>query len=112
MLSLGDVLDEKYVLESVLGRGGTGVVFRARHIGLNAARAIKVMHRELAENEDLLARFLNEAKLAEELRHPHIVTLYDLSPFPTELLTSCGSTWRARRWPTLSPGERCSRPRT
>jgi serine/threonine-protein kinase len=82
MLSLGDVLDEKYVLESVLGRGGTGVVFRARHIGLNAPRAIKVMHRELAENEDFLARFLNEAKLAEELRHPHIVTLYDLSPLP------------------------------
>jgi serine/threonine-protein kinase len=82
MLSLGDTLDEKYALESVLGRGGMGAVYRARHIGLNAPRAIKVMHRELAENQEFLARFLNEAKLAEELRHPNIVTLYDLSSLP------------------------------
>lgn len=82
ILSLGDVVDGKYAIESVLGRGGMGVVYRARHLELDAPRAIKVMHRELAQSEDLLARFRNEARLAEELRHPNIVTLYDLSPLP------------------------------
>jgi eukaryotic-like serine/threonine-protein kinase len=82
MLLLGDVLDGKYVIESALGRGATGVVYRARHQGLNAYRAIKVMHLELTENADFLARFHNEAKLAEELRHPNIVSLYDLCPLP------------------------------
>lgn len=82
MLKVGDILEDKYEIESFLGRGGMGVVYRARHLGLDAPRAIKVMHRELAENEDYLERFRNEAKLAEELRHPNVVTLYDLSPLP------------------------------
>ncbi len=81
-LRIGDVVDDKYEVEALVGRGGMGVVYRARHIQLNVPRAIKVMHRELAENEDFLARFRNEAKLAEELRHPNLVTLYDLSPLP------------------------------
>jgi serine/threonine protein kinase len=82
MLKVGDILEDKYEIESFLGRGGMGVVYRARHLGLGAPRAIKIMHRELAENEDYLERFRNEAKLAEELRHPNVVTLYDLSPLP------------------------------
>lgn len=78
-LTVDQVLDGKYQIESVLGRGGSGVVYRARHLALGTPRAIKVLHRELAENEDIVRRFRNEARLAEELRHPNLVRLYDLS---------------------------------
>lgn len=75
----GDILDGKYLVEALIGRGGMGSVFRARHIRLNSPRAIKLMRAELADDEDFVRRFKNEALLAEGVRHPNVVALYDFA---------------------------------
>jgi serine/threonine-protein kinase len=59
-----------------------GSVYRARHVELDAPRAIKVMRSELAHDQAFVRRFRNEALLAEGLRHPHVVGLYDFSARP------------------------------
>ncbi len=75
----GDILDDKYLVEALIGRGGMGSVFRARHIRLNSPRAIKLMRAELTDDEDFVRRFQNEALLAEGVRHPNVVALYDFA---------------------------------
>ncbi len=76
---IGVTLDGKYLVVERIGVGGMGTVYRAVHESLGAARAIKVMKRELAEDAAFVARFQNEARLAEGLRHPHLVALYDFA---------------------------------
>jgi serine/threonine protein kinase len=66
-----------YRLERLLGRGGMGVVFLARHPRLNRRDALKLLPRELAEQGTFRERFLREADLACSLDHPNVVTVYD-----------------------------------
>jgi serine/threonine protein kinase len=79
---IGQVLDGKYRLDARIGQGGMGTVYRAVHLTLKAPRAIKVMRRELAEDEGFVARFEAEARLAEGFRHPNLVAVYDLGRLP------------------------------
>jgi TonB family protein len=81
-LVVGDVLDEKYLIEGLIGRGGMGTVYRARHVRLDSPRAIKIMRPELAQDDAFIRRFRNEALLAEGVRHPNVVALYDFSTLP------------------------------
>ncbi len=67
-----------YELLGELGRGGMGVVFRARQGSLDRVVALKLMHRGLSEDRGHAARFLREARVAASLRHPGIVAIYDL----------------------------------
>lgn len=83
---LGRELDGRYRLESKLGEGGLGVVYRARHLRLDRDFAIKVLQPEYAQNESLRARFEREAKALGALTHPGVVGVTDfgidgLSPF-------------------------------
>ena len=73
MSRLGD-----YELSGELGRGGMGIVYRARQRSLDRVVALKLMHRTLSEDREHAARFLREARLAASLRHPGIVAIYDL----------------------------------
>jgi serine/threonine-protein kinase len=66
-----------YELGPVLGRGGMGVVYRAQHVHLGRTVALKLLAPELSRSEDFRARFLRESRLAAELEHPGIVTVYD-----------------------------------
>ncbi|HSF15065.1 MAG TPA: TonB family protein [Vicinamibacteria bacterium] len=79
-LEVGAILDDKYLIESFIGRGGMGSVYRARHVSLDSPRAIKILRRELAQDPGFVERFRIEALVAEEVRHPNIVALYDYSP--------------------------------
>src|SRR3954470_20001943 len=54
-----------------------GVVYQAQHVHLGRTVALKLLAPELSGNEDFRARFLREARLAAELEHPGIVTVYD-----------------------------------
>ena len=67
-----------YELLGELGRGGMGVVYRARQRSLDRIVALKLLHQALSEDRDHAARFLREARVAASLRHPGIVAIYDL----------------------------------
>lgn len=83
-LAVGEILDGKYRVEALIGSGGMGAVYRARHIELDSTRAIKLMRPELAKDESFVHRFENEAHLAEGVRHPNVVALYDFASLPDE----------------------------
>lgn len=72
------VLDGQYHIESLLGKGGMGAVFRARHILLGDRVAIKVLPPEMRTNAEWLRRFRREGQAARRFRHPNAVTVYDL----------------------------------
>ncbi|MCW8140528.1 MAG: serine/threonine protein kinase, partial [Planctomycetota bacterium] len=61
-----------------LGSGAMGVVFKARHLGLNKTVALKLLNPDFAEDERYVARFLQEARVAAALNHPNIVQAYDV----------------------------------
>src|SRR6476660_2721348 len=66
-----------YRLESLLGRGGMGVVYRARDLALERNVALKLLAPELAEDVRFRERFLRESRLAASLDHPAIIPIYD-----------------------------------
>lgn len=59
-----------------IGQGGMGQVYKAIHTGLDKEVAVKVLPRELARNEILRERFMNEARMAGQLEHPNITPVY------------------------------------
>ena len=72
------VLDGQYQIEAMLGKGGMGAVFRARHILLGDRVAIKILPPEMRNNAEWLRRFRREGQAARRFRHPNAVTVYDL----------------------------------
>jgi serine/threonine-protein kinase len=74
---LGSVVD-KFTIVGVLGRGGMGAVYEARHARLSRRVAIKFLLPELARNREILRRFENEAKAAGQLEHPNLAAVTDL----------------------------------
>lgn len=74
---VGSVLGGAYQITRLLGEGGMGWVYEARHLRLNKRVAVKLMARELAANPEALARFHREAQVTSQLGHPHLVTVID-----------------------------------
>ena len=66
-----------YRVESLLGRGGMGVVYRATDLSLDRPVALKLIAPELAEDEHFRGRFLKESRLAASLDHPSVVPIYE-----------------------------------
>lgn len=66
-----------YEIQSVLGRGGMGVVYRARQVALDRIVALKMVLIGHADNPAVLARFEQEAQTVARLIHPHIITAFD-----------------------------------
>lgn len=75
---VGKALDGQYQIEALLGKGGMGAVYRARHILLGDRVAIKIMPPEMRSNTEWLRRFQREGQAARRFRHPNAVTVYDL----------------------------------
>lgn len=75
---VGKALDGQYQIEDLLGKGGMGAVYRARHILLGDRVAIKVLPPEMRSNTEWLRRFQREGQAARRFRHPNAVTVYDL----------------------------------
>ena len=77
-LQPGMVLRGKYEILAKLGAGGMATVYRARHLAFGEVRAIKVVNSRLADDEDFLRRFRNEAVVTRRLHHPNAVRVDDL----------------------------------
>src|ERR687894_1222374 len=74
---IGEVLDEKYRIEKLLGQGGMGAVFMATHLGTERPVALKVIAPEFMRNDEFIERFKREARAAGRLRHPNVVDVTD-----------------------------------
>src|SRR5208282_4626870 len=68
----------KYDVVDVIGKGGMGIVYRAKDPFLDRMVAIKIMTINVTDSPDLLERFYREAKATAHLQHPNIVTVYEL----------------------------------
>jgi predicted Ser/Thr protein kinase len=66
-----------YRFEEVLGRGGMGVVYRARQTALDRPVAVKLLRPEFAADPAFRARFEREARLAAAIEHPNVIPVYD-----------------------------------
>ncbi len=71
-------LGDDYELLEEIGAGGFGRVYRARDLGLEREVALKVLHPSLTADPAVMERFRREAQLAARLRHPSIVSIYDI----------------------------------
>ncbi len=71
------IVDGKYRVEHLLGRGGTGAVYRARDLRRRQRVALKVISAELLPDAEALGRFLREATVIARLQHPSIVSVLD-----------------------------------
>lgn len=66
-----------YEVKEMIGDGGMGTVYLGEHSTLGRKVAIKMLHSQFARNENIRARFRNEANTLSKLQHPNIVSLYD-----------------------------------
>ena len=71
-------LGTQYLVAGEIGRGSSGVVYRATDVRLNRTVAIKVLPPELGYNPDVRTRFTREAQTAAQLSHPNIVPIYSV----------------------------------
>ncbi len=67
----------QYRIDAHIGDGGMGAVYRGTNLNLGQPVAIKMLHPHLARNAEVVARFLNEARILAKLQHPNIVRAYD-----------------------------------
>jgi eukaryotic-like serine/threonine-protein kinase len=74
-----------YKIMSSLGVGGMGEVYKAEDTALDRPVALKILPADLVDNEDRVRRFVQEAKAASALNHPHIVTIYEIGKVELEL---------------------------
>jgi TPR repeat protein/tRNA A-37 threonylcarbamoyl transferase component Bud32 len=73
----GSIIAEKYLIESVIGKGGMAMVFKAKHLLMERTVAIKMMLPECAADESSAKRFQREAQAASSLSHPNVINVYD-----------------------------------
>jgi serine/threonine protein kinase len=80
---IGQVLAASYEVTGVIGEGGMGRVYKARHTRLkNKGFAVKVLHHELARQPEVVTRFQREAEAASGLAHPNVVAVHDVNTTP------------------------------
>jgi DNA-binding beta-propeller fold protein YncE/predicted Ser/Thr protein kinase len=77
-----------YRIDALLARGGMGVVYKATQVALERPVALKVVARELADQEGFRERFLRESQLAARLEHPSVVPVYDAREEDGELIVA------------------------
>lgn len=116
----GDVVAGKYLIETVIGQGGMGVVLGARDQSLGRRVAIKFLVPNKASRDGAAARFEREARAAASIQSEHVVRVHEIGALPNGAATSSWSTSRGRTWRTCSrrvapcrhttPSTTCCRP--
>ncbi len=74
---VGRLLDGRYQVEGQVAMGGMATVYRAMDTRLDRQVALKVMHADLARDEEFVQRFIGEAKAVARLSHPNVVSVFD-----------------------------------
>src|ERR1051325_789441 len=74
---IGSTLDGKYQIERLLGEGGMGKVYRARHLLLDRAVAVKVLNSSMKRDSRTGERFRRDSQASGRLQHPNAVTIHD-----------------------------------
>ena len=74
----GTVLDNRYRIIGLLGKGGMGEVYKADDIKLDQTVALKFLPEKLAKNEDALRRFIGEVKTARQVSHQNVCKVFDI----------------------------------
>jgi serine/threonine-protein kinase len=82
---VGQVINNKYRLIRLIGDGGMGSVFEAKHEVLGTKVALKFLHPELTRRAGLVQRFLQEAKVSAQIESPHVVRVMDVDQTPQGL---------------------------
>jgi len=78
----GFILDGKYEIVHRLASGGMGEVYLVRHLHLQELRVVKILRQDLAGDPSAQKRFMREARLATQVKHPNVAILYDFSTLP------------------------------
>ena len=84
-LVMGDLVAERYRVGPVVGAGGMGIVYKARHVELGTWVAIKVIRPDIAQNSSLWRRFAREARALAALHNKHVVRVHDAGTLPSGL---------------------------
>ena len=79
---VGHTLDGRYKIRELLSEGGMGAVFIAEHLSLRTQVAVKMIHAELTDNEEIAARFQREAMATAQVRHPNVASAIDFGQRP------------------------------
>lgn len=74
---IGRLIHGRFLIESRIGAGGMGIVYRARQTGIDRPVAVKMLLRELAGDEKVIKRFQIEALAVSRLNHPNTIRIYD-----------------------------------
>ena len=77
----------RYEIHSPIGAGGVGEVYPAQDTSRERAVALKVLPEDVASNRNRMQRFVQEAKVASALKHPNIITIYEIGTEPTSVRT-------------------------
>ena len=95
---VGETLEGRYRVLRLLGRGGMGAVYEARHLRLDKRVAVKVLYPSLASDERERKRFLREARAATKIRNPHVVEILDFGDHPTTFFVMAFLEGRDLSW--------------
>ncbi len=83
---IGQILDNRFRIESLLGVGGMGAVYRAMHLHLESYFAVKVLHPPMVADEAAIERFRREAQAARRIHHPNAIEVTDFGVTPEKLV--------------------------
>jgi serine/threonine-protein kinase len=79
---VGQTIDGRYLVEKVLGEGGMGLVYKAKHVVLNKPLALKVLRPDVSRDEEIITRFRQEAQSASAIGNQHIIDISDFGTLP------------------------------
>jgi serine/threonine-protein kinase len=78
---IGLVIDNRYRIIDLVGRGGMGAVYRVEHAKMGKIMAMKLLHGELSRDTDIARRFRREAQAVSQLSHPNTVSVFDFGAY-------------------------------